>query len=440
MSANLDTVLRQHGIDETDRPSSLMPLQDTAVASVRTPMGGGTTLIQRRRVRRRRLRLCGLLLCIGLPTAVVGGYLFGYAADQYVTEFRFTVRQQQALKSNPGSGLGASLSGANPLLAVLANSEVVVQYLQSHQVVDDIAGKVDLESVYGGKDADWWARMAPQASTEQRLRYWKRVVDPFFDMTTGVVSVSVRAFTPEDARRVAATALAASERLVNTMSDRAHHDAVAYAEAQTAEAEARLKKSEAAIAGYRNKNAVLFPQVQATASATFEGTLRSQLADARTTLSGLQAQGVHEGTPQTRILESRIAAIEGQLASAQSEITRQQAASPVVPTAAPQTTGTGVTAVDPSSPLASVLSGYSALDVEERISERAYERSLDALQDARNEADQQLIYLDAFVRPGLPQESTYPVRWRLILETALAGFVAWSLGMLFFHGLRDHLD
>ena len=65
---------------------------------------------------------------------------------------------------------------------------------------------------------------------------------------------------------------------------------------------------------------------------------------------------------------------------------------------------------------------------------------MDALQDARNAAAQQSVYLAAFVRPSLPEESMYPVRWRVTLETALISFAAWCLLQLLYHGIRDHID
>ena len=80
------------------------------------------------------------------------------------------------------------------------------------------------------------------------------------------------------------------------------------------------------------------------------------------------------------------------------------------------------------------------LEIDEQIAARVYERALDALQDARNAAAQQSIYLAAFVRPALPQDSTYPIRWRVMLETALISFAAWCLLQLLYHGIRDHID
>lgn len=381
-----------------------------------------------RRNRRRRARLMGMMLVVGLPVAATGVYEYVFASDQYVSEFRFAVRQQRPLKGEPG-GLAASLAGGNPLLAVLADSEVAVQYLKSRQVIDDTAARLRLDDIYGRGDADALARLPADAPAEKRVRYWRNMVDPFFDMTTGVVSVKVRAFSPKDALLVADTALSATERLVNDMGTRAHGDALAYAEKQSAGAEARLKKAEGDIAVYRNQNAVLFPQISATTSATLEGQLMAQLADARTTQASLRAQGVRDGAPQLRILENRIAATEREIADARSTMTRAPVASP---SAAASSVASGS--------LASVLSGYSALDVEERIAEKGYEQSLIALQDARNEASQQQVYLDAFVRPALPEESLYPVRWKLMLEVALGAFATWCLGLLIVHGIKDQLD
>ena len=377
-----------------------------------------------RRRRRRVSRLVSLLLVVAVPVGAVSVYLWGFATDQYVSEFRFAVRQQHPLRIEPG-GMSSALSGGNPLLAVIADSEVVLQYLGSRQIVDDISDTVNQDRIYAQAEADWWARLEPGTSAERRLRYWKRMVDPFFDLTTGVVSVTVRAFHPEDALGVASAALAASERLVNDMSARAHNDAVAYAKTQVAEAEARLKKAEADIAEYRNRSAVLFPQLQATTDSSLEGRLREQLADSRSTMAALLKQGVSPNAQQIRILQSRIAATEAEIADVRGGMTRP---------AAPAADGAA------AGPLASVLTGYSALEVEERIAEKVYERALSALQDANNEANQQLVYLDAFVRPALAEESLYPVRWRILLETALGSFAAWCLGMLLLHGIRDHLD
>ena len=87
-----------------------------------------------------------------------------------------------------------------------------------------------------------------------------------------------------------------------------------------------------------------------------------------------------------------------------------------------------------------MLAEYNQLQAFEQNAGKMYDRSLTLLLDARNEASQQSVYLVAFVRPGLPRDSLYPIRWRLTLETVLVCFVAWCLLQLIYHGIRDHID
>jgi capsular polysaccharide transport system permease protein len=378
----------------------------------------------RRRVLRRRWRLASLALAVLLPTAMAGAYLYCYASDQFVTEFRFSVRHEAPLRmdgtasasltASPGTG------GVSPL-AVITDSQIVIQYLKSRQVIDDIvAAGVDLDAIYA--DADVLAQLRPGGSVEERQRYWKRMVDPFFDMTTGIVSVEVRAFTPADAQLVAATALRLAEKLVNGISNRAHDDVLAYATREVAESETKLQTAQTTIAAYRNQHAVLFPEMQATADTLLEGKVQENLIEAQTAYNAQRARGVSSDAIQMGILNNRIVAMETALRAVHDRLAQSN----------PGTV--------PDASLASVLSEYGVLHLREEIAAKVYERALIALQDARNAASQQGVYLAAFVHPGLPQESMYPIRWRVMLETALLSFVGWCLLQLLYHGIRDHID
>ena len=401
-------------LDTTERATPVVPLD------VRTKAGP----INPRR-RKRRWRMVSLLLAVVLPTALAGTYLYRYADDQYVTEFRFSVRHEAPLRmdATASSTLPASLGGSASPLAVITDSQVVIQYLESRQVIDDIAASgVDLDAIYARNDKDFLAHLQPNASAEERLRYWRRMVDPFFDMSTGIVSVQVRAFNPKDAQIVAATALRLAEKLVNNMSSRAHDDVLAYATREVGASEAKLKAAQDTIASFRNAHAVLFPEMQATADTSVEGKVWENLIEAKTAFNAQRAVGVSADTMQMRMLGNRISAMETALRDVHARMAQ---------------TGAGSIS-DPS--LASVISEYDILRLDQDIAAKVYERALMALQDAKNAVSQQSVYLAAFVRPALPQESTYPDRWRLMTETALLSFVAWCLLQLLYHGIRDHID
>jgi capsular polysaccharide transport system permease protein len=375
--------------------------------------------------KRRRWRMVSLLMAVALPTGLAGAYLYRYADDQYVTEFRFSVRHEAPLRvdgtANPATA--TPLAGVASPLTAMTDSQIVIQYFKSRQVVDDIiASGVDLDAIYAGSDKDFLAHLRPHGSVEERQRYWLRMVDPFFDMTTGIVSVSVRAFSPADAQIVAVTALHLAEKLVNDMSRRAHDDVLAYAAGEVGTSEARLKATQDTIAAYRNHHAVLFPEMQATADTAVEGKVWENLIEAKTAFNAQVAVGVSADSMQMRMLGNRITAMETALRDVHGHLAQ-----------------TGPAAAQDKS-LASVMSEYDVLRLDQEIAAKVYERALMALQDAKNAASQQSVYLAAFVRPGLPQEPTYPVRWRVMTETAVLSFVAWCLLQLLYHGIRDHID
>lgn len=371
-----------------------------------------------KREARRRRRLWSLIGSVMLPVALVAVYLYGIAANQFVTEFRFSVRQEAPLRVDPTPGPAQTLSGNGALLTVMTDSQIVVQYLKSRQIIDDlIAAGVNLDAIYARNNGDFLAALTPGDTAERRLRYWKRMVDPFFDMTTGIVSVQVRAFSPKDARLVATTALELSEHLVNDMSNRAHADLVAFAVSEAEASATKLKAAQSAIATYRDQHAVLFPEMQATADTSVEGQLQNALIEAKTDYAAQIAQGVAKDAMPVRILANRIAAMQAELRGLHGRLAGPEDAT-----------------------LASVLSGYNVLLLNQEIAAKVYERALISLQDARNAASQQSVYLAAFVRPSLPEQSMYPVRWRVLLETAVLAFIAWCLAQLIYHGIRDHID
>ncbi len=404
----------------------VVPLSAPRMPGIQGDMGGGHL---EKRATRRKWRFASLSLGVLLPTALVSAYLYGVADDQYVTEFRFNIQHASPMRMDgmsSGGGMAAAAvggpGGSSPL-AVITDSQIVVQYLKSAQVIEDItAAGIDLNQIYSNSDRDILAHLPPSSLAEQRLRYWRRVVDPFYDMTSGIVSVEVRAFNPADAKRVANMALNLSEKLVNDISNKSRNDTLSYITKEVVSSKTKLEDAQTTIADYRNKHAVLFPEMQATADTTLGGKIQETLIEAQTAYAAQLAQGVSKDTVQMNILANRILAMRRSVQTVQDRLTQ-----------------TGTTAKSEES-LASVMSQYGVLHLSEEIAAKVYERALIAQQDARNAASQQGIYLAAFVRPALPQASMYPIRWRMLLETALLSFVGWCLLQLLYHGIRDHID
>ena len=377
-----------------------------------------------KRRRRISLRLLSFMLAVFGPTTIVSSYLFAIAANQYVCEFHVSVRQNQAMPLETGS-LMQGLTGGSSVLAAAIDSEIVIEYIKSRQILSDLGDQVDFNAIYARPDADWLSRLDPAAPAEIKLRYWRAMVDPYFDLSSGLITIRVRSFSPSTSLLMAQAVLRLSEALVNQLSERARHDKVAFSEAQVERTESRFRHAELALAAFRNAHHLVFPQVNATENATLDEGLRQDIGREEAQYVTLRARGVSPDAPALRLIQARTEALQAQLDHVQTQLTQPQdpgSAEPVTPA------------------LATTLSGYDALDVEVQIAERAYEQALSLEQQAMSAAAQQQVYLNTFVQPSLPEASLYPQRWRMVLEVLVGSCVLWALASLVYYGAREHLD
>lgn len=372
------------------------------------------------RQRSRKGLIIGLILFVLLPLGVTAGYLHVLAADQYVSEFRFTVRRQAVTRAEQPSVMGA-LSGVNPLAALLQDSEIINQYLRSRQALDDLRGDVDVVGMWSRPAQDWLFRLDPSMPIEQRLRYWRGMVQPYLDNTTGVTTVRVWAFTPEDAARLATALRDQAEALVNSLGRRSQEDWLRQAQRDVTEAEADLHRVRLQMAEFRNANEMLFPNLNAQMVSQVETRLRESLADLRSQLAVQLASGGNPNAVHVDNLRRRVAGLEQEVRRVRGELT-----------------GPGEDGVAQDRSIATRLSGYSALEVEERLAIQRVERAQTQLSLTQAEAARQLVYLTTFVAPGLAETSEWPRRWLILLQVAAGGVVLWLLVAFALRSIREH--
>jgi len=394
------------------------PAPTRPAALMRPAQGELMARPQPARRRPHRLRHLSFMACVLLPTAAAAVYEYAIASDQYVSEFRFIVRQQMPETAGPSSML-SGLAGGNPMLAMVEDSEVVTQYIASHQILSDLHQSISPGLLFSSPHIDWLSRLRPGLPPEKQLPYWRNMVQASFDLSSGVITVKARAFTPQDAQALANAVLAGSAALVNQISNEARQNALTYASQTAASAQGKLAADEGGIAAYRNKYAVLFPEMNAASTSAVGEGLRTKLAEDQATLASLTSLGQTSASPQVQILRAQIAAMQGEIN---------------------QLDATLATSGGKKQTLASVLSGYDSLIEEEKLDASLYDADLLELQNARNEAAEKSVYLETFVQPNLPESSIYPIRWLVTAETALAGFIAWVLLTLVANILRDQLD
>jgi capsular polysaccharide transport system permease protein len=383
--------------------------------------GGGRTVVfdHRRsslgRLRRRsRLGWFSFIIVVAVPVVTAAVYYFFVAADQYVAEFRFALRSAEPERHDPVLFFQESIA---PSVMGL-DSYVVVQYLASRAIIDDLSTTVDLREMFSRSEADWPVRLDLPVSIEELVRYWKRQVDAFFDATNGTIVVRARAFAPQDALKLAEGILASSERLVNELSARARRDALRNADEEVGRAEKRLKSALTRLREFRDKEGIIDPRKTADATVALAGRVRDELVRAGTELSTLKHY-MRDDAPSIKMLEARVQSLEAQRRAVESEVTDTEKTR--------------------SEALSRIMGSYEQLESERAFAENTYQHALQALDRSRINADRQQVYLATFVQPTLPEEALYPRRLQSFAVASGVAFVVWMIGGFILQSIRDHL-
>ena len=269
-----------------------------------------------------------------LPLCLLGMYFLFLATPQYFAEFRFSVTEV-----TPSAGpLGGGASGGTTASAVAsamgghgaavgggsAQNFVVIDYLKSRQVVDELSQTVDVREIYSRPEIDWPNRFDRSRSTEHLVRYWNKMVWANYDPLTGLASVEIKAFRPDDALTIANQLVTLSETLVNKIAKRAEEDAVKFAEQEVVRAKASLDKARAAMAEFREKEGVIDPIPSVVSGNTqLIGTLRGSVSQLEADYDTIRRQNLSETAPSVLALKSRVQAAREQLALRRARSLRQ---------------------------------------------------------------------------------------------------------------------
>lgn len=368
---------------------------------------GGESGARKRLSVLRRLPIAFLLVVVA-PTVLAAIYYLLIATPRYVSEARFVVR---APSQEQPSSLGVALQGVG-IPTSQTDAFAVHEYITSRDALKELQAQVDVAGAY--READLLSRLPrlwEGGSFEDLYRGFKGYVTVGYDSTTGISTLRVEAFNPQDAQRIADTLLSGGENLVNRLNLRSRKDAISEAEGAVAVAQTRLTAAQAELTTFRNQAGFVDPAKAASVGGDMLGELAVQLA----TLKAERAQIASDApqSPQLRILDSRISAFERQISIEQQKL-----------------------AGDATS-LASKISTYEQLVMDRQFADRAFATATLSLDNAELEARRKSLYLDRIVNPNRPDEPALPLRWMAILAVFGSMLVAYGTIWLIWAGVRE---
>jgi capsular polysaccharide transport system permease protein len=354
---------------------------------------------------------------VGLPDLAAIVYFGLIASDQYVSEAAFTVSSGVSPKTD-GMGLVTGI----PSILIIQDTQIVTNYIESRAMVEQLERTVGLREAYSSESIDWWARFRKDKPIEKFTDYWAKMGSSKIALPSGIVTLTVRAFSPGDAKRIANEVVRLSEDLINNLNERMRRDTLLASERDMQQAAQHLGNARMQMAFERNAQGLI--NVGETSSAIadlvaqLEGDMLKAKQEYQTTI-----RYVSEDAPQIRVLKSRIAAIQSQLEQTKARLTQSQQS---------------VSKADDKS-LSGKMPKFAELELEERIAEKRYSRSAAAVDSARMLSERRGLYLHEIVAPTLPAEAKYPKRLLSIGVIFLASLLVWGLSVAAMTFVRNHM-
>lgn len=358
--------------------------------------------------------LLSLLIIVGLPVLLTAVYLTVFAKDQYASKVGFTIRQEETNTASELMGGLSSILGSG----AQSHADLLFEFVQSQEIVQRISEDFDLVGHYSTNwPNDPIFSLWPNATIEDVVWFWGRMVRITFDRASGLMLVQVRAHDPETAQIIANLIVRKSEEMINRLNDTARTDALRNAEADLEAALDRLRSAREALAEFRVRTQIVDPQADVQARMGVLSNFQQQLAEALVEYD-LLSQTTDENDPRLRQLTRRIEAIRNRIRDERQNFTQMD-----------------VTIDDTDYPR--LIAQFESLQVNQAFAEATYQAALTAMDAARSNASRQNLFLANFIQPTLAQRAQYPQTTLLIGLCFFFSLLFWAVLALVYYSLRD---
>jgi capsular polysaccharide transport system permease protein len=352
-----------------------------------------------------------LVLVVAVPTLLTAAFEYLVAADQYESDAQFIVRtpQQNATMNSVGQMLG--MSGG----AVATDAHSVDAYLLSHDAVDALGAR-RLTATFRRPEADpvtrlWFANPLP----ETLLKYYRGMVHVTTAAETGITTLTVRSYRPEDAKALADDLLRLGEARTNMLNERMFADGLSAADRQVHEAEAMVEAVEGQMTSFRQAHRDADPERSGAAQIQLAATLQQQAAQARAQFDSMAAV-LPRSAPQYAANARQVAALERQVASVKAGLAGSERS------------------------VAAGLGEYEKLQMRQQFAAKRYDAAQASYQSAREQLLKQQLFIIPVVKPNLPGKALYPERLTVVATVFFGLLFAYAIGWLILAGIREHAE
>jgi len=352
-----------------------------------------------------------------IPTLLASVYYGLIASDVYISESRYVVRSSAPAEMLSLSTIVKAGGAASPSVE---KAGMVAQYLLSRAGLESVQKSMDIKRIYSGQDpskpVDFLSRfpgLFDDPTMENFFEYYKKHVAVFTDQSSGTSTLTVRAYDAHIAKMINQFLLDTAERVINDMNTRMRADLIGAAAREVKDAEDRLREVEAAIAQFRVSHRMVQPEQEAALYMQRLDRLQQSLLEVNFRLEQIMAAAPE--SPQIPVLKRQISLLKSEIEKTETRIVGRDQES-----------------------LAIQSPKYQKLAVERELAAKQLGAALARLENAKNEAGRQELYLVRLADPSLPDGALEPKRIRSVVFVLIASLLLWGVLVVVIAGIRAH--
>lgn len=357
-----------------------------------------------------------LLIFVVFPSIIAGIYYGLIASSQYVAEMRMIVRTIGVSEKFDSSETreGRSMIGGDSLTQ---DSYIVANYLKSPEIVRQLDAEINLRAYFSADEIDPLSRLGANASFEELVRFWGRHIDTYVDGPSGIIILTIRAFSPEQSVLIGKAALSSANAMIDKISERAKNDLVSRVEGDVNASLGEYRVALDELRDYQNKTGILDPLSSAKMVSEIIGKLTEQKLQLLVSLKSLEAANA-DNTARGRELRRSIQAIDDQIKLRQDSMAGA--------------------ARGGEAQLSSSLTEFSRLETRRIVTQAIYEANVRNFDTAKSTALKRTTFMSIFSNSQLPEESEYPKRFSNWIILTIGLFTFWMTATLVWMSVEDH--
>ncbi|TOE51705.1 lipopolysaccharide biosynthesis protein [Vibrio parahaemolyticus] len=352
-----------------------------------------------------------IVYCTLLPWLIFAFYTVFIETPKFESQAQIIVKQPDGASTMDASM--ALLSGFTGQ-STSSDPQLVKAYIHSQDMLNYIESQLKLFEHISSDNVDVFSRLSGDASREDFVEYYLKMVDIYIDDASSVITVKVKGFDASYTQSLTQAIVERSEWYINSIGHHLANEQLKFVQGEHNLVEQKLSKTQTELLQFQQEHNLIDPLAEGAAMQQIAYGLEGQIAAKEAELKTLLAV-MSSNAPQVMATKSALEGLKLQLVAERSRLA---------------TTKNNMS-------VSEILAKFTDLKVNLDLALQAYTASQISLEKSRIEAYRQLKYLIVVEAPTLPEDATYPKEQYNLLLAAVLLLLVFGIGKIIIATIKE---